>query len=247
MSRIIAIAVSVALLATLAVVSIASGAPPTCHGLSATKVGTAGNDYIKGTAGRDVIVARGGNDKIVTLGGNDVICAGSGKDLVLAGAGKDLVFGQFGNDILKGGDQWDVLNGGPGADKCVPGGGGARLVGCEGADLRVNAWGPDSAQSEAEFWINVRVKNVGAKATRFDLDIESDPGETPCGYVDVDHPNQHLKPGWWLDYSYSYECTWQGSDPDPAVTLSAEATAVSPEDSYANNSSEHTVAIEPTP
>ncbi len=49
--------------------------PQTCHGLTATIVGTSGADELNGTSGRDVIVGLGGNDEIDGNGGNDVICA----------------------------------------------------------------------------------------------------------------------------------------------------------------------------
>lgn len=55
----------------------ASAQPPTtCNFLTATIVGTDGNDTIAGTPGNDVISAGAGSDIINGLDGNDVICPG---------------------------------------------------------------------------------------------------------------------------------------------------------------------------
>src|SRR5215467_11150087 len=51
----------------------ATAAGPTCHGRTATIVGTASNDWIEGTHGPDVIVGGGGDDVIRGEGGNDLI------------------------------------------------------------------------------------------------------------------------------------------------------------------------------
>ena len=58
-----------------------------CAGLTATIVGTEGNDVIRGTEGNDVIVGLGGNDVITGLGGADTICGGDGNDSIDGGAG----------------------------------------------------------------------------------------------------------------------------------------------------------------
>jgi uncharacterized repeat protein (TIGR01451 family) len=93
-------------------------AAPTCAGMDATVIGTAGSDTLTGTKKRDVIVAFGGNDTIYGLDGNDVICALGGDDLVKGQAGDDLVRGGGGNDSLGGGPGDDTLRGGTGADSC---------------------------------------------------------------------------------------------------------------------------------
>src|SRR2546423_3983366 len=68
-----------ALLVGLALgVSSGGAAGTTCNGLTATIVGTTGNDTLVGTAGNDVIAALAGDDTIDGAGGNDVICGGPG-------------------------------------------------------------------------------------------------------------------------------------------------------------------------
>jgi len=94
----------------------AQAAPPTCHGYTATIVGTSGNDEIEGTSGRDVIVGLAGNDDIDGNGGNDVICAGDGHDEVDGGSGNDWISGGTGKDRLEGGSGKDKLSGGKGSD-----------------------------------------------------------------------------------------------------------------------------------
>lgn len=131
--------------ATTAVV----GPPPTCRGVPATTLGTAGNDTIVGSAGRDVIATFGGDDTIVSLAGRDMVCAGSGNDYVGGGAAADRVYGETGadrlvgragsdvlkgsagNDVLKGGRGSDRLRGGPGLDRCRGGAGVDSIRGCE--------------------------------------------------------------------------------------------------------------------
>lgn len=117
---------------------------PTCRGVTATIVGTAGNDELIGTPGPDVIVALGGNDRIVARAGRDLVCAGSGRDFVAAGtaadrvfggAGRDRLLGNGGPDLLKGSAGNDVLKGGPGSD---------RLRGGSGFDLCRGGTGRDS-------------------------------------------------------------------------------------------------------
>ncbi|HEU4706014.1 MAG TPA: hypothetical protein VFS64_02370 [Solirubrobacterales bacterium] len=117
---------------------------PTCRGVPATIVGTAGDDELLGTTGPDVIVALGGNDRIVSRAGQDLICAGAGDDYiaagsaadkVFAGAGRDRLLGRGGPDLLKGSGGNDVLKGGRGAD---------RLRGGQGVDLCRGGPGADS-------------------------------------------------------------------------------------------------------
>src|SRR2546429_6102587 len=70
-----------ALLVGLALgVSSGGAAGTTCNGLTATIVGTTGNDTLVGTAGNDVIAALAGDDTIDGAGGNDVICGGPRHD-----------------------------------------------------------------------------------------------------------------------------------------------------------------------
>lgn len=100
---------------------------PTCLGLPATIVGTAGADILTGTPGADVIVGLGGDDVIRGLGGNDRICGGGGDDVlyggvgndrVRGGAGDDSLIGRRGDDRLRGGAGVDEANGGLGRDFC---------------------------------------------------------------------------------------------------------------------------------
>lgn len=83
---------------------------PTCAGLTATIVGTAGPDVIDGTTGADVIAGLGGDDKVFGLGGDDVICGGAGDDRIDAGPGRDQLDGQAGSDLLNGSDDADTLH-----------------------------------------------------------------------------------------------------------------------------------------
>lgn len=124
-------------------------AAPTCRGVTATVVGTAGSDVLVGTTGPDVIVGLGGNDHIVSRAGRDLICAGAGSDSIAAGSAADRVFagsghdlllgrggpdllkGSAGNDVLKGGRGSDRLRGGRGFDRCVGGAGADSIRGCE--------------------------------------------------------------------------------------------------------------------
>ena len=99
----------------------------TCDGVTATIVGTSGNDLLTGTAGRDVIAGLGGNDIITGLDGNDLICGGSGADAIDAGAGNDVVIGGSEDDTIYGRAGTDVLRGWAGADR-LDGGGGVDTV-----------------------------------------------------------------------------------------------------------------------
>jgi len=114
-----------------------------CRGVTATIVGTTGNDTLGGTGGRDVIAALGGSDTIASSAGRDLICAGSGNDYVgagsaadrvLGGAGKDRLLGRGGADVLKGNGGNDVLKGNRGPDRLRGGGGIDRCRGGAGAD-----------------------------------------------------------------------------------------------------------------
>jgi Ca2+-binding RTX toxin-like protein len=94
-------------------------ATPTCKGVRATIVGTAGNDLRRGTPRRDVITGLGGNDRLSGLAGNDLICGGTGRDVLKGGPGRDVLRGGPGKDTLRGGPGKDSLKGGPGRDRQV--------------------------------------------------------------------------------------------------------------------------------
>jgi Ca2+-binding RTX toxin-like protein len=125
---------------------------PTCDGLAATIVGTAGDDRLIGTAADDVIWAGSGDDLVKGKGGNDTIClgggadeasggsgsdtifGGSGADVIAGGGGRDRISGNKGNDVLAGGAKKDVLNGNGGDDQLSGDGGNDRLRGGGGTD-----------------------------------------------------------------------------------------------------------------
>jgi len=88
----------------------------TCHGVTATIVGTDQRDRIIGTNRRDVIVTGKGLDRVNGRDGNDLVCAGRGPDYLRGGPGNDRLYGQ-GDGVLYGEDQYgDELTGGPGSD-----------------------------------------------------------------------------------------------------------------------------------
>jgi Ca2+-binding RTX toxin-like protein len=123
-----------------------------CMGLTATIVGTEGNDILNGTAGPDIIAGLRGNDVINGLGGNDIVCGGLGMDQLKGGDGddkllggneNDIINGDGGNDSAWGGTGWDqlfgsfgndTLRGGIGNDRLAGGDGNDRLFGQEGFD-----------------------------------------------------------------------------------------------------------------
>lgn len=121
---------------------IENGPPPTCFGVPATRVGTAGNDSITGTAGADVIVAGAGNDTINGAGGNDRICGDAGNDNIAGGTGDDFVLGGSGADIIRGEDGNDTLVGNPGAGSNDDGG--DTISGGAGNDFLDGWFGNDS-------------------------------------------------------------------------------------------------------
>ena len=90
--RLVAMVAPVALAAAWLVpnASAHAAAGPTCHGLSATIVGTGHPDTLNGTDGPDVISGLGGTDRIRGLGGDDVICGGKGRDRLVGGPGRDV-------------------------------------------------------------------------------------------------------------------------------------------------------------
>lgn len=112
---------------SLAAPGVAAVAVPTCHGLTATIVGTPRDDTLNGTSGNDVIVGGRGLDVIDGRGGNDVICGGPTRDKEVEG---DPVFQQ-----LDGGPGDDVVVGGTGDDFVFGSGGVDRLIGRRGSDF----------------------------------------------------------------------------------------------------------------
>lgn len=133
-----------------------------CDGLTATIVGTPGDDLLTGTPGPDVIAALQGDDLIWGLGGDDVICGGFGSDTVVGGAGFDVIFGAQGNDVIYaangpgeaerqdtrgarmfGGAGDDVIIGSARWDRMQGGVGNDVLVGFEGRDWMRGGSGAD--------------------------------------------------------------------------------------------------------
>jgi Ca2+-binding RTX toxin-like protein len=116
-----------ALGAPLTLAGPASSSPPparTCHGMTATIVGTTGDDRLVGTRGPDVIVGRDGNDRIDGLAGDDVLCGNDGADDLVGGRGADRLYG--GEDLQEPRGRrtavsGDLLEGGPGDDRLAPG------------------------------------------------------------------------------------------------------------------------------
>jgi RTX calcium-binding nonapeptide repeat (4 copies) len=92
-----------------------------CFDVTATIVGTNGDDKLHGTDGRDVIVGLGGNDTISGFGDADRICGNGGDDKLVAGPGVDQVDGGAGRNVLKGGTGDDRLYGGPATESFWPG------------------------------------------------------------------------------------------------------------------------------
>ena len=89
---------------------------PLCAGLTATIVGTNGDDVIEGTFEDDVIVGLGGNDVINGASGSDTICGGDGDDIINGQSQADTIFGEAGNDTITGAAGADILDGGLGND-----------------------------------------------------------------------------------------------------------------------------------
>ena len=114
--RLTVAAVAAAFPALALLPAVPAHAAATCGGLTATIVGTRGNDRMVGTEGRDVVFLGGGNDAFDGLGGNDVICGGSGRDRLAGGEGNDRIDAGGGNDYLLEGAGNDRLVGGRGDD-----------------------------------------------------------------------------------------------------------------------------------
>jgi Ca2+-binding RTX toxin-like protein len=118
MRAIVAVTLALSLLGIFSPVTQAS--TPSCGGLSATIVGTSGNDTLTGTDGPDVIVGLQGDDVIHGGGGADYICGNKGNDTIYGENDPDnLLAGGNGNDKIYGGPdagEGDVLDGGGGDD-----------------------------------------------------------------------------------------------------------------------------------
>ena len=121
--RFVVVGVVAPALSVLAAAGPAPAASPaaerTCRGLTATVVGTPGDDVLTGTRGADVVVGLRGDDTLVGLAGDDVLCGGGGADDLAGGHGADRLYG--GRDaheerrrrtVVAG----DLLEGGPGDD-----------------------------------------------------------------------------------------------------------------------------------
>lgn len=116
----------------------------TCNGLTATIVGTAGDDFLEGTSGDDVIAGLEGNDFIQGKGGNDTICGNEGDDYITAGSGEDFVRGDAGKDYIRGGAGNDDIRGNGGADRLHGGSGDDLINGGGGDDILVGGSENDS-------------------------------------------------------------------------------------------------------
>ena len=143
----------------------AADAPPTCRGVPATIVGTAGADRLVGASGPGVIAALAGEDEVRGLGDDDLLCGGPGDDTVTGGPGDDRLVAGTGSDILYGDEGDDHLRaarpgpvelfGGPGDDTLVlvlPSAPVFMVDGASGTDrvgVRSPADGPDRATWDA--------------------------------------------------------------------------------------------------
>ena len=130
-----------------------------CYLVTATIVGTKGNDQIHGTSASDVIVGLGGDDTIWGLDGADKICGNGGDDKIIGGPGPDQVDGGSGHNVLKGGLGDDRLYGGSSEDSFWPG---------PGTDV------VDGRGTEGEEWVHY--ENAGGPVT-VDLTVNHATGE----------------------------------------------------------------------
>lgn len=119
----------------LGLVAPAQAAAPTCRGLSATIVGTTGNDDLQGTPLPDVVWLGPGDDRFRGDSGNDIVCGGAGRDSISGDYGNDIILGESGADRLAGGPGEDALSGGTGADAFAGGAGDDRINGGRDRDL----------------------------------------------------------------------------------------------------------------
>jgi len=239
-SRVIVLAVTVALLAIPSVgSSSAVAAKPRCDGRKATIVGSDKSQTMFGTNRDDVIVARGGVDRIFSGAGDDVICAGTGNDIIDGGAGRDRIFGESGNDEIKGARGKDLLDGGAGEDACYPAAGGDRVVRCEEADLSVTIVAPGGVAEGTPIDISVKIRNIGSKRSGLvQLAIEQVASAVTCG---IDHSGSRqlgvsLWPGAFEEVRLSIPagCARQ-SGIDHHLQVTATASAANPDDDPTND------------
>lgn len=116
----------------------------TCHGKTATIVGTDGDDTITGTLLPDVVSLGPGNDRYNNPGGNDVICGDAGNDRIGGGGGDDFIDGGAGNDKIAGGAGSDRILGGAGKDAISPGDGNDVVRAGKGKDYIAGGGGDDN-------------------------------------------------------------------------------------------------------
>ena len=190
--------------------SVARAAPvreaPSCHGETATIVGTDGADELTGTRGHDVIVGRGGDDRIEALGGSDVVCAGPDGDLVRGGAGDDDIAGGRGGDFAAGGSGADRVRTGRGAveglfggegDDRLSGGPGSfdGLVGGPGDDVMDGGDGLDTAQffdSPQGVQVDLRSDSATGHGDDVVIEIEGIVGSNHDDVLDGDDTSNRL-------------------------------------------------------
>ena len=120
MLRTTALPVAVLLGASVLAPTAAHAVGETCHGLTATHVGSSQTLRLVGTEGPDVMVTNGAHT-IEALGGDDVVCVTGFGSQVYAGAGDDLVDGSAiadfgaqvrlgaGSDRFVGGTAFEVV------------------------------------------------------------------------------------------------------------------------------------------
>ncbi|MGH8598709.1 MAG: HYR domain-containing protein [Gammaproteobacteria bacterium] len=123
--------------------------PPTCRGVTATIVGTGGNDTLPGTPGPDVIVALGGDDIINGGDGDDIICGGAGNDTISGGIGADRIFGGAGDDNINGGPGRDRIETNGGSNIAHGGGDNDTINGGDGNDQLFGDAGTDGVNGKA--------------------------------------------------------------------------------------------------
>jgi hypothetical protein len=172
-------------------------ATPSCRGVSATIVGTAGADTLVGTSGDDVIVGRGGDDVIRGKGGDDVICGASGDDLLYGGSGRDTLIGGTGDDEMWGGPGGDLLKGGGGADGIDGGAGNDVLSGWFGADRMFGRYGRDRIHGNlGDDVIDAGEGDDQAHGGAGTDSIDGGPGMDQCvGEITINCELGALKPG----------------------------------------------------
>lgn len=85
----------------------------------ASRVPSAGDDFLTGTQVADQILGFGGNDTITGLEGADTLNGGNGNDSLDGGEGADILVGGNGDDLLIGGTGTNQLFGGLGTDTAI--------------------------------------------------------------------------------------------------------------------------------